>query len=182
MNKLSTYQVILGILFVITAGYIVGWVLIELPDIENGRVFANATGEWDPDMTKWVHDKPEFLTVSKYLSGLLLAFGLITLATGMFQSREKPGNPARLAAFQILAGSLGTITAFIILLAIHPSRFILTSPEGIKFLGMTTTMWTKPHAIVAFAAVIIGLGVAGTGIAQHVIAGRTARPAGKSRK
>ncbi|MCJ7604675.1 MAG: hypothetical protein MUO19_01395 [Dehalococcoidales bacterium] len=182
MKKLSTYQIIMGILFVIAAGYIVGWVLMELPDIENGPAFANATGEWDPNMTKWVHEKPQFLTVSKYLSGVLLVFGLITLATGIFQSREKPGNPARLAAFQILTGSLGVITAFIVLLAIHPAQFILTSPEGVKFLGMTATMWNKTHAIMAFAAIIIGLGVAGIGIAQHVIAGRIPRPAGKSRK
>ena len=169
MNKLALCQVILGILVIAAAGFILGWMTMDLPALEAGPDPAN------PDASYWQHDSPAYLTASKYLAGLLVLLGAVIVATGSFQSRPDGDNLSRLAVFQLLAGTLTLFISFVVLAAILPSRFVLTSPGGQQFLGTTTTMWQEPRTIAAFCAVVIGLAVVSIGFSQHIRAGRKPR-------
>jgi hypothetical protein len=168
--KLSIAQIILGVLLVLAACYIVGWMIFGVPSLLNmpvpddGGVMKNA---------EVLPEHETLLAAARYASGLLFGLGLVVLLTGAFQKRGESGK--KLAITQAVAGVLIAAIAIFITRWGYPTVFIVPMPAGSSLIGAVNINPGPPMVFALFLTgltVVLGLAVLGVGIAQFVNARR----------
>jgi hypothetical protein len=161
---------VLGVLILLAACYIVGWMifgaqsLLTMPVPDESDVMRN---------TNVFPEHETLFAAARYASGLLFGLGLVVLLTGAFQKRGESGK--KLAVTQITAGVLITAVPIFITRWGYPLVFIVPMPAGSNLLKSVNI---NPGPLMVFAMLLttltflLGLAVLGVGIAQFVKARR----------
>jgi hypothetical protein len=172
MKKLAWLQVILGVLTVAAVAYVVYWSRTGLVDKLEGPAFAGQS-----DASRWTALHPAFVTFGRWLLWAVALFGIAVLGLGILQVRRYPkGNQSHPAAFQVLAGLLVALGAFLVLIAVKPDQFVLDTGQGGLQLGMVSPMWGAAYSVLTFLAILLGVAIAGVGFWQYTLASRAAEP------
>jgi hypothetical protein len=171
MKKLSWVQLILGVLIVGALSYVLWWSRTGLIDKLEGPAFANQS-----DASRWVALHPAFVTFARWYIPFVVLFGLAVLVVGILQVKRGDSDLDHPIIIQIVTGCLIALSAFIILMAVKPSQFALSTGQGALQLGYTHSMWREWYAVVDFIVIILGLLVAAVGIVQQTLYSRAAAP------
>jgi hypothetical protein len=153
--KLSITQIVLGILIVLTACYIVWWMIFGVTELLNLKIL-NESGVMVTDYTP---ENEVLFTIARYASGLLLGLGLVVLVNGVLW--KKVENKTKLAITQIVAGALTVALSAFILIWGYSFDFIIAVEGGpVLDLGRARGL--------TFLTSLLGLAVLGVGIAQFI--------------
>ncbi len=164
--KLSITQIVLGILILLAACYIVGWMifgaqtLLTMPVPDENDVMRNVNV---------IPEHEVLFTTARYASGLVFGLGLVVLLTGAFQNRVE--SEKKLAIMQIIAGVLITAVSIFITRWGYPLVFIVPMPEGSNLLRSVNINPGPTMVFAIFLTVLtflLGLAVLGVGIAQFI--------------
>ena len=168
--KLSITQMALGVLIILAACYIVGWMifgaqfLLNMPVPDESNVMKNTD----------VLPKHEVqFTAARYASGLLFGLGLAVLLTTSFQNRT--GSGKKMALSQVIAGVLIAAVSVFISRWGFPVEFIIPMPESSNLTRHININPGYPMilaTLLTLLSTLLGLAVLGTGIAQYIRARR----------
>ncbi len=172
MKKLSWAQVLLGVLIVGALSYVLWWSRTGLIDKLEGPAFPNQA-----DASVFLPLHPAFVTFARWLIPFAVAFGVGVLVVGILQVKRGESDLDHPIIIQMVAGLLVAVSALIILLAVKPSQFTLSTGQGGLQLGYTHSMWREWYAVLDFAVIILGILVTGVGIAQQMLYTREEAPA-----
>jgi len=168
--KLSITQLIMGIVIILAACYVTGWMIHKAPSELRKSL---------PDSGISVDVVPEdeaLFKVSRYGSYLLPVIGIFLVIGGTLQAAGGGTNRRGLAIGAIIAGVLVTSLAFIIATWGYPTTFVAAEPGGsnlIKIFGNPGRTLINIRYLTA-AMILPGLAVVGVGIAQLIKSGKTA--------
>ncbi len=170
--KFSITQVILGVLIVLAACYIVGWMIFGVPRLLNMSI-PNESG-----IISYIDAIPEhevLFTAARTVAGLVFALGMVVLIVGVVQTIRSEERNKKLAKTQIIAGILIVAASFFVSTWGYPTSFMLPTPEDSD---MLKRVYINPgpeiirvHGLTILNS-ILGLAVLGVGIAQLVKAGK----------
>ena len=170
--KLSITQMALGVLIVLAACYIVGWMIFGVPSLLHTPV---PDGNGAMTYTDVIPDNEALFTVARYASGLLFGFGLVVLVTGTIQVTQAGKRKTILAILQMISGVLITAGSYLILYRGYPTSFTVPMPEGSEVLRHIFINPGPPiiraQSLTALIFVL-SLLVVGVGMAQFVKAHR----------
>jgi hypothetical protein len=152
---LSVAQAILGVLIIVTASFIVGWMVSGVQELLDEKV-PDENGIMIQDYTP----KNETLfTIARYTSVILLALGLAVAVTGAFWKRIV--NKKKLAVMQIVLSTLIVVLSIFILFWGYSFNYIVAI-EGGPVLDMgrakALTLITGILGIVILLTSVIQLG------------------------
>ncbi len=164
--KLSVTQIVLGILILLAACYIVGWMIFGVPSLLTSPK-PDSDGVMKNLNLLPVNEIP--FTAARYASGVLFGLALIVLLTGAFQVRAK--NAKKLAVTQVIAGVMIISISILISIWGYPTEFIIPRPAGSN-LSRSVTINPGPALIDALhlttLSFLLGLAVLGVAIAQFI--------------
>ncbi len=181
MKKLAWIQITLGALITGLMGYVFYWSLTGLVEKLTGPAFADQT-----DASRWLPLHPGFVSFVRWYIPVILALGIAVLIIGFIQRERRKEDGSWPIVFQIAAGFVIAISAFVVLLAVKPNQWMLSNGQGTTMLNMAGTIWSDTVSILIFITIIVGAAVAGAGIAQSTLANRpdlataTGKPGWKS--
>ncbi len=172
--KLSIMQIVLGVIIILAACYITGWMIHQAPD--------QLRHPWhDNDgTTDWVDVVPEhefLFNTARYGSYLLPFLGIFIVIINTIQATKGGTNIGGFALAGIIAGVMTAGIGFIIIGWGYPTTFNAVTPEGVvvpegtEILKKIFTNPGRSHIAVQSATgllLLIGLAVSGIGIAQLV--------------
>jgi hypothetical protein len=170
--KLSIAQVVLGVLIVLAACYIVGWMIFGVPRLLNMSI-PDESG-----VISYIDAIPEhevLFTAARSIAWLVFILGLVVLMVGVVQTIRSEERNKKLAKTQIIAGILIVVASFFVSTWGYPNSFILPTPEGSD---MLKRVYINPGPEIirvrglTILNSILGLAVLGVGIAQLVKAGK----------
>jgi hypothetical protein len=171
MKKLSWVHLILGGLLVAAMGYLLWWSLTGLVDKLEGPAFAGQS-----DASVWVPLHPAFVSFARWYIPVVAVFALGVLVLGIIQVRRPKNDLNHPAIIQTALGCVIALSAFIILLAVKPNQWVLSSGQGARMLDMAASMWKAPYAVLDFGVIVLGIAVAGVAIALQTLASREEAP------
>jgi Na+/proline symporter len=166
--KLSMTQTILGVLIIITACFILAWMIFWTSPVE--RIPLN--GGAGPGKSIEAHPQHETTyTVARYASGALLCLGIIVVFTSNRQAVNRAKRPVILASIQFSAGILAAATAAFITARGYPLYFVTPLQPESNTIGVLNINPGPGEAflmLITTLTVLLGLAVAGIGIAQII--------------
>jgi hypothetical protein len=166
--KLSVTQIALGVLIILAACYVTGWMIHKAP----GQLTQPVIG--DPGKTTYVDVIPKeeaLFNIARYGSWLLPVTGIFLAIAGAVQAARERKTVKRLAISTITAGVIVAALGFIITTWGYPTTFMTAHHDANNRLMMIfsnpgrSLVWIQ--SVSAFL-VLPGLAVAGVGIAQLV--------------
>ena len=172
MKKLSLLQVALNVLIVAAMAYVLWWSLTGLVNKLEGPAFANQT-----DASHWVAVHPAFVSFSRWFIPVVTALGLGMLVMALLQTQRPRGYSSRMTGWLIGAGCVMAVCAFIVLMAVKPNQWLLSSGQGTMMLDMAHSMWADTYSVLLFLVIILGGLTAVAGIWHATLAGREDAPA-----
>lgn len=165
--KLSITQAILGVIIILNAVYITGWMIHESPSQLRQPMPDNNGGVTYVDV---VPADESLFNVSRYGSYALPVLGVAALVIGVIQSVKADARKKSLFTIYVIAGLLIAVLAAIITRWGYPTEFH-TFPGG----GSNTIIFTNPgRSLLGVQSasglmVAFGLAVLGCGITQLVL-------------
>ncbi len=164
--KLSITQTLLGILIIITACFIMAWMIFWTVPSQPTHLPSVAGPE------RSVEAYPKYQTtynIARYASGALLVLGIAVVIISVRQA-AKTKHPAVLASVQLSAGLLVAVAAAFITARGYPLEFVTPLQED-NLVGMVNINPGPGMAVIMLLTtltVLFGLAVSGIGIAQLV--------------
>jgi hypothetical protein len=153
--KLSTTQIILGVLIVLSALYILWWMAFGVTSLLNDKV----PGDGGVMLANYTPEHKILFTVARYASGLLSVLGLATIITGVLW--KKAENKKNLTITQIIIG----------LLIVAVSAFIFTWGYSFEYIaaieGGPVLDMARARYLTLLTA-LLGVALSGVSIAQLV--------------
>ena len=166
--KLSITQITLGILIILAACCVTGWMIHKAPDQLRQPVLDNAGKTTYMDVVP--QDEALFNT-ARYGSYLLPFLGIFLVIAGTIQAARGGIGIKSLATSTIFAGVIVAALGFIITTWGYPTSFVTPHPdENDRLMGIFTNPGRSLVLIQAVSAFLLlpGLAAAGVGIAQLV--------------
>jgi hypothetical protein len=166
--KLSVTQVVLGIIIILAACYVTGWMIHKAPSQLTQTMIDNA------GKTTYIDAIPEneaMFKIAMYGSYLLPVLGIFLVISGAVQAARGGKTIKSLAILCIISGVLVAGASIIITTWGYPTTFVTPHPDENNRLMM---MFSNPgRSLVLIQAVstfllLPGLAAAGVGIAQLV--------------
>ena len=170
--KLTVIQMALGVLVVLSACYIVGWMIFGIPSLLTMPV-PDESGIMS--YTDIVPKNELLFTTARYASGLLLGLSLTALVVGTAQFVKAGERKQKLAVVQMVSGALIAATSILIMGWGYPTEFIIPVPEGIDISRGVAINLGPPMTyavLLTYLTLVLGLVVLVLGIAQFMKARR----------
>ena len=170
--KLVILQMFLGVLIVLAACYIVGWMIFEVPHLLK-MLLPDDSGALE--YVDVVASNGVLFTVVRFASALVLGLGMVVLVAGVAQLTRAGEKIRKLAVVQIVSGSLIAVISFLIVIWGYPTQFDVPMPEGSE---IKRTIFINPGSermrveLVAALASVLGLAVSGCDIARYLKTGQ----------
>jgi hypothetical protein len=172
--KLAITQVVLGIIIILAAFWVTGWMIHEAPGLFT-QPLINDSGK-----TSWVDVVPENgvqFSIARYSSYALPFFGIfLVIAASVYAARGKPVKSS-LAFTHVIIGLLTAAIAYFIISYGYPTSFRAVQPNEHGLLMLFESMyggWTAVIRELSSAILFIsGLAAVGVGIAQLVKSKKT---------
>ena len=166
--KLAIVPVILGVLVVLAACYVMGWMIFEVPHLLN-MPLPNDSG--DLEFVDVVASNGVLFTMVRFASALVLGLGMVVLVAGVARLTRAGEKIRKLAVVQIVSGSLIAIISFLIVIWGYPTQFDVPVSEGSE---IARHIFINPGPeqmrveLVTALASVLGLSLLVCGIAQYL--------------
>jgi hypothetical protein len=167
--KLSITQAALGVIIILAACYVTGWMIHKAPSQLTQPLLDGVAGK-----TTYIDVVPKDeapFNIARYGSYLLPALGIFLVITGTVMAARGGKTIKSLAISTIVAGGIVAILAFIITTWGYPTTFVSPHPDENNRMMM---MFSNPgrslilvQSVSAFL-LLSGLAAVGVGIAQLV--------------
>jgi len=161
--KLSVTQAILGVLIILTACYITGWMIHEALSAYQQPISEPAGGITYVDVTP---QNDGLFRAARCGSYALPVLGILVLTIGVIQTVKAETRTRRLFITNIIAGALIAALAVIITMWGYPTVFhgamdggsnvIIFSNPGRSYIGVQSAS----GIMVAFGLAVLGVGIA----------------------
>jgi hypothetical protein len=166
--KLSIAQTALGVIIILAACYVTGWMALKAPDQLTHQVPA---GDGKVSYVDAVPEDYTLFNIARYGAWLLPVIGVFLVIAGAAQAARGGMSYSGLAIPSIIAGALVVASGFIITNYGYPTTFHAThgAPDG-SFLTIFANYGRSLTFIRYLSALLVlpGLAAAGVGIAQLV--------------
>lgn len=165
--KLAITQTVLGVLIVLAALYIVGWMIHGVPSLLRMPV-PGESGIMS--YTDGIPKHEALFNTARYASGLIPVFGLVVLVAGTVQAVQTGKRRTKLIVIQMISGALIATVSILIGGWGYPTQFTIPMPEGSEVLKQVFInpgpVLIRVHGL-TFLSFLLGLAVLGVGIAQY---------------
>jgi hypothetical protein len=171
--KLSITQIILGVLTVLAACFIVGWMTYQAPNFLRQQKLGDGVVKTYIDV---VPDHKALFDVSRYGSYFLPALGILLIVTGTVRAARNGARTWKLATVTITAGALVAALAYFITVYGYPTSFHTVAPDENDLMMRTFINPARPlvytQSLTGFTC-LLSLAIIGCGIAQLIKARKT---------